>query len=132
MKMELDWKGIFEKIVVGLVVTAVIGLVALFWNWGSQGGLVHVLGGVTQKEFEEIGKRPSLPPGAVVAFDLRDGCPEGWVVVKSAIERVIVGAATGAATNAMAEVSEVDAFPFEYTSATHLPLERRWKGHCRF
>jgi hypothetical protein len=35
-----------------------------------------------------------LPKGAVVAFDLPNGCPSGWVVVDSAIGRAIVGATT--------------------------------------
>ncbi len=80
--MALEWNSVLEKAVVGaavgLIVSAVVGVLALLWNWGSQGGLVHVLGGVTQKDLEEIEKRPRMPPGAVVAFDLRDGCPGGW------------------------------------------------------
>ena len=37
-----------------------------------------------------------LPAGAVVAFDLKDGCPPGWNPVEDAAGRTIVGTGTGA------------------------------------
>lgn len=99
--MALDWNGVLEKVVVTLIAAAVVGVLALLWNyWGSQGGLVHVLGGVTSKEVDDLVKKlavpgpVNLPNGAVVAYDLPNGCPVGWVVADSAIGRAIVGAAT--------------------------------------
>lgn len=36
-----------------------------------------------------------LPAGAVAAFDLSDGCPEGWTDFKDARGRVIIGSGKG-------------------------------------
>lgn len=120
-KMALDWKGVFEKVVVGLIISAVLGFLALFWNWGSQGGLVHVLGGVTSTEVDDLVKKLAvsgplnLPNGAVVAFDLPNGCPAGWVVVASAIERAIVGAAT----KAPADIGQYSKLDFPWVGGSH-------------
>ena len=34
----------------------------------------------------------TIPPGAVVAFDIREGCPKGWIAFEPAERRSIVGA----------------------------------------
>ncbi|PZR91820.1 MAG: hypothetical protein DLM68_02860, partial [Hyphomicrobiales bacterium] len=102
---SVDWKGISEKVIVGIITAAVIGALAIFWNWASQGGLVRALGGITPKEVDDLVKKQSipapltLPTGAVVAFDLPKGCPAGWVVLESAVERSIGGATTKAHSN---------------------------------
>jgi len=49
---------------------------------------------------EEAGRRepsskPAVPLGAVVAFDLPDGCPNGWSRLDSAIGRAVVGVGVG-------------------------------------
>jgi hypothetical protein len=53
--MPIDWKGVSEKVVVGLIVAAVLGALALLWNWGSSGGLVRALGGGTSADVERMG-----------------------------------------------------------------------------
>jgi hypothetical protein len=40
------------------------------------------------------GPSTNIPPGAVLAFDIREGCPNGWNAFKSAERRLVVGAAT--------------------------------------
>jgi hypothetical protein len=40
----------------------------------------------------EFSSDSSLPSGIVAAFDLPNGCPEGWAIFEPAISRVIVGA----------------------------------------
>jgi hypothetical protein len=82
----MDWKGIVDKIVIGVVSAAVLGGLALLWNFGSSGGLIRALGGST------VG----VPSGAVLAFDLtdldEDHCPEGWSPFLYARGRTLVGA----------------------------------------
>lgn len=39
-----------------------------------------------------------MDPGAVVAFDLPDGCPDGWLPFEPGVSRVIVGASGGQVT----------------------------------
>jgi hypothetical protein len=99
--MPFDWKGVQGQVVSGVVVAIVLGGGSLIWNWGSSGGLVRALGGVTVQQLaEEIAKHPGrpgpkgdagppgapgpkgdqgpvgeaarLPWGAVVAFDRSD------------------------------------------------------------
>lgn len=36
-----------------------------------------------------------VPSGAVIAFDIRNGCPNGWVRFESAVNRSIIGATEG-------------------------------------
>lgn len=108
-EMPIDWKSVFEKVVVGLIVAVIGGVAVLFWNWGSSGGLVRILGGVTLKELaDEVAKHPGLPgpvgppgpagasaeipDGAVIAFDQPGGCPKGWNLVTETIGAAIVGA----------------------------------------
>jgi hypothetical protein len=121
--MPLDWRSIYEKSVVGIITAVALGALALLWNWGSQGGLVRALGGVTQKDVADIvrglavagppgppgprgeqgtkgdsGLFSNVLPGAVVAFDLAPPhqCPLGWTIFKEATSRVIVGAGNSA------------------------------------
>jgi hypothetical protein len=95
--MSVDWKGIFEKAVVGVVAAVVLGALTLIWNQISNGGLIRLLGGATH---EEVAKINPTPAGTVAAFDLPNGCPEGWTMFEPAISRTIVGAVTGRSAEA--------------------------------
>jgi hypothetical protein len=64
-----DGKGsITQNVIVGVVTAVVLGGLGLIYNWASpsQGGLIHLLGGITPKEAEDIAKKvvgpaPPLP-----------------------------------------------------------------------
>ena len=57
--MPIDWKGVSEKVVVGVTSAAVLGALVLLWHWGSSGGLIRARGGVTLKEVDDqIAKQP--------------------------------------------------------------------------
>ncbi|MGT2476528.1 hypothetical protein [Paraburkholderia terrae] len=43
----------------------------------------------------------SVPKGAIVSFDLPNGCPEGWQVFDPAVSRMIVGAVAGGTSNSL-------------------------------
>jgi hypothetical protein len=74
---------------IGAIVVSILGVAG---NWVTGGGVIKALGGVTDSDFKQV--RPT-PPGAVVGFDLRDGCPEGWTRFDDGAGRVIVGAGKG-------------------------------------
>ena len=61
--------SIRERVVVGVVTAVVLGALTLLWNWASSGGLVRVLGGLTEKEIDtkiaEIDARFSSLPQAI-------------------------------------------------------------------
>ena len=86
-------------VVITLVVAGVLGVVG---SALAGGALIGVLGGVTKTEFDnrikgletEPGKPRRIPSGAVIAFDLADGCPSGWSPIPDLDRRVIVGAVT--------------------------------------
>ena len=40
-------------VISGLIVTAVLAVLGLVWNWTSGGGLVRILGGVTQADLSD-------------------------------------------------------------------------------
>ena len=84
-----------RKTVQGVLIAIAVAILWWGWGWLTGGGLVHALGGVTTAELEVISKRISsamvLPPGAVVAFDRPEGCPEGWELEDDAVGSVIVG-----------------------------------------
>jgi hypothetical protein len=50
-----------------------------------------------EARFDRLPTPHALPPGAVVAFDLADGCPKegGWTPFADALGRVIIGAGAG-------------------------------------
>jgi hypothetical protein len=50
--MTVDWNGMQEKVIVGVVSAVALGGLTLLWNWGSNGGIVRAIGGVTQTEFQ--------------------------------------------------------------------------------
>lgn len=52
-----------------------------------------ILGGLAKStDWLDDALKPAVPPGAVMAFDLPDGCPTGWSYFKQGVSRVIVGA----------------------------------------
>ena len=57
-------EGIRERVIVGVVVAIILGALTLLWNWGSSGGLIRVLGGMTE---EEIDKRIVAKLGGISA-----------------------------------------------------------------
>jgi len=44
--------SIKEKVTVGVITAIILGGLTLLWNWGSSGGLVRVLGGLTEAEVD--------------------------------------------------------------------------------
>jgi hypothetical protein len=106
--MSIDWRSISEKATIAVITAVVLGGLTLLWNWGSNGGIVRALGGVTKDDVADIvnklgikgppGERgpPGPPgpfqPGAVVAFDLPTGCPAGWSIFERGMSRTIIGA----------------------------------------
>jgi hypothetical protein len=87
---------ILEKVTVAVVTAVVLGALTLLWNWGSQGGVVRALGGVTRDEAIQLIGAQSDPLAAKIKADLRMGieiipapggngksrtCPEGSVMV---------------------------------------------------
>ena len=72
------------------IVTAVIlALLLAAWQLVTGGGLVSALGGATNNDLKLVAPAPS---GAVVAFDLPNGCPKGWSDFKDGQSRMVVGA----------------------------------------
>jgi hypothetical protein len=74
--------------VVALITGGILGALALLWNWGSSGGLVRALGGITPEQLAL-----EIPDGAVIAFDQSGGCPKGWTLLNNTVGSAIVGAA---------------------------------------
>jgi hypothetical protein len=88
----LDYHDIKQKTVTAVVVFVVLGtlggLGTIAWNNISHGGIVRLLGGVTQSDLEQTLVRPGvdlgsydtqnhgIPVGAVIAFEGK--CPPGW------------------------------------------------------
>jgi hypothetical protein len=64
-RIAVDWGKAQEGIVVSVVTAVVLGGLTLLWNWGSQGGIVRALGGVTAKEVADIAKRVTEAPAVV-------------------------------------------------------------------
>ena len=85
-------------IVVTIVITGILGVIG---SSLAGGALITALGGATKKDLEDLeaklpsaapGTVPGLEAGAVVAFDLANGCPEGWLPMSDLDGRVIVSA----------------------------------------
>ena len=86
-----------DKVLVAVLTAAALGGLTLLWNWASQGGVVRAMGGLTASDLAYL-QQPHLngvPTGAVAAFDLPNGCPEGWSAFKDAQSRAIIGADFG-------------------------------------
>jgi len=83
-----DWVDVLQKAIAPVITALILGLLAFAWNGLSQGGLVRLLGGVTQQQFEARTGNvdPSdpyplpgteIPRGAIVGF--YGDCPPGWM-----------------------------------------------------
>ena len=90
------WKDIIEKVISAILIAAMLAVLALL----ARGVLVSALGGVTKKELAaEVDRQLRTRPGgllslrdAVVAFDAREGCPNGWSEAKDMKGLIIIGA----------------------------------------
>ena len=76
--MAIRWNELVERIIGGLTTAVVIVLAMWLWS-GVSGTVIQVL-------------RDELPPGAVVAYDTPNGCPDGWSALQDASDRFNVGA----------------------------------------
>ena len=108
-------KATIAQSIPALLAGIALVLLAWLWNWASDGGLIRILGGLTEKDLQEQqwrdalhgpqgergpqgeggprGDAVSVPVGAVVAFDLPEGCPKdkGWRHYSAGAGRFIVG-----------------------------------------
>jgi hypothetical protein len=99
---SIDRKGITKNVIVGVITAIVLGALGLLYNWASpsQGGIIHLLGGLTAKEVEEVvakkvGSAPSavvnFPKGAVVSFKEPCAKDSGWSEYADAAGRFVIG-----------------------------------------
>ena len=90
----MDWSSVRDKVFVSIAAAVILGGLTLLANWASHGGLVTLLGGVSQATLEEKLRQLSAPgnidTSAVIAFD-REQCPQGWERFAPATARAIVG-----------------------------------------
>ena len=123
----MSTKTIVSQAITSLLAVVLVAALIWLWNWGSEGGLVRALGGMTEQELQRAqwretlrgergepgekgdpgergdpgekgdrgsqGDAASFPVGAIVAFDLPDGCPtdEGWRDYEQGAGRFIAG-----------------------------------------
>ena len=83
---------ISEKIFVPIIIAVILAILATVWKGITNGTLITFLGGVSKTELKNHQHDPLGLEGAVIAFDLNDGCPDGWTKFSQAISRTIVGA----------------------------------------
>jgi hypothetical protein len=94
-----DWIDVLQTAIAPVITALILGLAALAWNALSQGGLVRLLGGVTQEQLEatRIGHiSPSdpyplpgteMPGGAIIGF--YGDCPPGWARASREVGSII-------------------------------------------
>jgi len=51
-----------REVITGVITAVVLGALTLFWNWGTSGGLIRALGGVTRADIADTVKGQSLVP----------------------------------------------------------------------
>ena len=91
---------ILEPILVAVSTAVILSILLVIWEVTTDGTLItHLLNGASKTDLEELKKElegPQLDPldlkGAVIAFDLNDGCPNGWAKFSQAESRTIIGA----------------------------------------
>ena len=66
------------RIFVTVLSALILGALALVWQW--------------VREIREAVPTSAVPNGAVVAFDVAEGCPKGWIEFTEAKGLVIIGA----------------------------------------
>ena len=114
-------KQIFQQLLISVVAITFASFLIWLLSWASDGGLLRTIGGVTKEQLTNVesehyidlqgepglpglqgeqgeqgergiaGTAVHLPNGAVVAFYLSDGCPEGWEKFNLGAGRFIVG-----------------------------------------
>lgn len=91
---------------IGVIVAAALGVIG---NAVTEGWLVRQISGATTEDIKaletrlkELEQAPAPAPigkeiasGTVVAFDLPNGCPDGWTEFADAAGRVIIGQGSG-------------------------------------
>jgi hypothetical protein len=101
--MAIDWDGIGQKVIVGIATAVVLGGLTLLWNWGSNGGIVRALGGITEKDVKELvrqgtpGPAINLPVNTIIAFDDPGTCSKlgsGWEDA-NLMGKILIGASRG-------------------------------------
>ena len=114
-------RDIARHLLTTVLAAVVLALLAYVWNWATDGRLIRAIQGLTledlQRELEtnaqlkeqlkgpkgdpglpgkpgapDAAAGPSIPRGAVVAFDRSTGCPNGWIPFLQGQSRTIVGA----------------------------------------
>ena len=78
-----------ERTLSAIMTAVILALLLAAWQLVTDGGLISALGGATKNDLKLVAPAPS---GAVVAFDLPTGCPEGWSDFTDGQSRMIVGA----------------------------------------
>lgn len=79
-------------VAIGVIIGIGVSMVgAVTW---LDGHVEHIIKEEASRREPSIGKQ-AVPLGAVVAFDLPDGCPSGWSRFNSAIGRAVVGVGMG-------------------------------------
>lgn len=96
-KEEPVWARYAEKLLIPVAVGVVLAALGVAWNWGTQGGVVRLLGGVTQADLESqlASQGPRLPPNAVVALADNTGCVSPWKDAAFLSGRFILAAGDG-------------------------------------
>lgn len=90
----------FDRIIT-IITVVITGILGVLGSALAGGALISALGGATKADLAQIkisvppGSPVDLPAGAVVAFDLPDGCPAGWDEFGDVAGRTIVGAGSG-------------------------------------
>lgn len=91
--------NIREKILVPIIIAVILAILATVWKGITDGTLITFLGGVSKQDLKNHQHDPLGLEGAVIAFDLAEGCPEGWSNFIEAESRTIIGAAFGGSSN---------------------------------
>ena len=82
-------RGVTTHVINAAIAAIALGVSAYIWElMRKDGGLVKLLGGVSESSLATV---PQFPKGAVVAFDRRERCPDGWSEFVAAEGRTIVG-----------------------------------------
>ena len=69
----MDWSKVWTAVIASIITASILGIYA--WVSGTIGKVPQIL----------------VPSNAVVAFNIEDGCPDGWSRFRSADGRVIIG-----------------------------------------
>lgn len=94
MAMEKTW----DRVLTVAITVGVTGVLGLVGSTLAGGALIEALGGATKGQLQaavaaigEPDRSDEISPGAVMAYDLPNGCPSGWQALPNAAGRYIVG-----------------------------------------